>query len=62
MTKTLCTIRNCREAIWKEYEKLYRNEALDILLRITQPEEEHDKKPIEYLADFAFDVDWENWE
>uniref|UniRef100_A0A8H7Y0J2 Methyltransferase domain-containing protein n=1 Tax=Psilocybe cubensis TaxID=181762 RepID=A0A8H7Y0J2_PSICU len=60
--KTVSTIRGCKEAIWKEYEKLYSDDALYLLSRTAPGEEDYSLQQPHHIARKSFEVDWRNWE
>lgn len=60
--KTVSTIRGCKEAIWKEYEKLYSDDALYLLSRTAPGEEDYSLQQPQHITRKSFEVDWRNWE
>ncbi|KAF9485172.1 S-adenosyl-L-methionine-dependent methyltransferase [Pholiota conissans] len=62
LAKSLSMITGCKEAIWEEYNKLYYNEAMAILMRTAPIEEEYEMQPYKHVVRKAFEVDWRNWE
>lgn len=61
LAKIMSVVKGCRKAIWSEYEKLYSNDALEILGRIA-PKEDFTLEPLSHAIIRAFEVDWFNWE
>lgn len=67
LAKITSVIKGCRDAIWSEYQKLYSEDALDILQRIApdhnfESDEKYHSQPPECLIYKAFNADWHNWD
>lgn len=60
LAKVASVINECKDSIWLEYEKLYFEDALNILRR-TSPEEDYASEPPQNLIYKAFEIDWYNW-
>lgn len=62
LAKVTSIIKECREAIWSEYKKLYSEDAVNILTRTAFDNEDYSTHPHENVIYKAFEVDWNNWD
>lgn len=62
LAKITSVVKGCKDAIWLEYQKLYSNDALNILARTAPDAEDYASQRPFHLVRKAFEVDWYNWD